>query len=260
MRTTILLISLIFCSLCHAYSQGFIVSYKETATIAPSADLSQIDNPQIRAAIESSRRDMARQMIKITQLLVTKSESVYTIQEIKEPDSKTIATGSGNIVSNIRFSSASPHTIYKNHRNKQMTAQANFDEKEYLIEDSLTELKWKIGKKTREVSGYPCIEATTKTATGANVTAWYAPDIPISDGPSSYWGLPGLILYLDINSGESILSCTSIEQINDLPVITAPVEGEKVSRAQYNQMVTEKNQALNEQNSGRRGTSTVIIR
>jgi len=43
------------------------------------------------------------------------------------------------------------------------------------------------------IMGYSCKRAFTSFR-GRSYVAWYSPDIPISDGPYKFWGLPGLIL------------------------------------------------------------------
>ena len=38
------------------------------------------------------------------------------------------------------------------------------------------------------------------------ITAWFTPDIPVGQGPGSYWGLPGLIL--EVNDGRTAILCS----------------------------------------------------
>ena len=71
------------------------------------------------------------------------------------------------------------------------------------------------------------------------VTAWYTPQIPVSNGPGEYWGLPGLIL--EINEGRTTILCTEIvlnpsEKIE----ITKPTKGDKVTRKEYVSIITKK--------------------
>ncbi|MDR1054542.1 MAG: GLPGLI family protein [Prevotellaceae bacterium] len=134
------------------------------------------------------------------------------------------------------------HTYYKNQEEKLLLSQANVDGKDYLIEEALTEFDWKIGSEKKEISGYQCIRATTKSPKGNEIVAWYAPEIAVNDGPLHYWGLPGLILYLELNKGVLIYSCTSIEQVNNMPEIKSLEGGEKISRTEYSKMVAEKMQ------------------
>ena len=56
-----------------------------------------------------------------------------------------------------------------------------------------TELDWVIGDETRSVAGYPCIRATTHYG-GRDYEAWFAPTIPVPDGPYVFGGLPGLVV------------------------------------------------------------------
>jgi Protein of unknown function (Porph_ging). len=255
MRTILLLTSMLLCSFYTAHSQGLIVTYEEIAKAA-LPDLSHIDNPQVRAAVESSMKDRVKDMSKTAQLLVNNEVSIYKIRAT-QADSKKVA--SGNISGSMTTQSISAtHTIYKNRHDKLRLSQASgLDKKEYLIEEPLTEYEWKIGKKKKMLSDYQCIEASTKTGSGTKITAWYTPDIPVNDGPSAYWGLPGLILYVDINNGSRIFSCTGIEQTDNLPEIEVPSEGEKVSRAQYTKIVTEEMQNLQNKSSEERGENSV---
>ena len=260
MKNIVLLISFMFCSFYHTYSQGLIITYEETVTL-PTMNFSQIDNPQIRTAVENSMRDRNRNQSKTTQLLINNGTSIYKVGASEHQGRETLEGKEGNTSMSgsiaMQSNATTPHTIYKNHLDRLMLAQASVSGKEYLIEEPFTEIKWKIGRKKKTISGYECIEATTKTANGAPVTAWYTPDIPVSDGPSSYWGLPGLILYLDVNDGFRVISCTSIEQVNDLATLDAPNTGEKISRNQYDKMMAELMQRTQDNARIERGENSI---
>lgn len=46
------------------------------------------------------------------------------------------------------------------------------------------------------------MKAEINDGSGIIVTAYYTPEIPISAGPEKYYGLPGLILYLEMRLEE----------------------------------------------------------
>ena len=52
--------------------------------------------------------------------------------------------------------------------------------------------KWTITNETGKLGKYKVIKAVS-----GKVSAWFAPDIPVSFGPQGYGGLPGLILQVD---------------------------------------------------------------
>lgn len=52
---------------------------------------------------------------------------------------------------------------------------------------------WKLVNEKKTINGYDCRKAETSFA-GRNYIAWYAEEIPMSDGPYKFQGLPGLIL------------------------------------------------------------------
>lgn len=70
------------------------------------------------------------------------------------------------------------------------TEEIVMDNFEY-IEDK--KLEWDILPQIDTLSGYP-VQKATVTFAGRNYTAWFAKEIPISDGPYKFHGLPGLIV------------------------------------------------------------------
>ena len=274
MKTTTLFISLMLCFFYHAYAQGLLVTYEETMNVRlERPDLGNIDNPQIRAAIENSMRERIELMNapRVSQLVVSNGISLYTIGEF---DPLTNSQTTKQIGENTTFNSNTTvvntrNTIFKDHYDKLLFTLVHFDEKEYLTEEPLEELNWKIGKRKREVSGYQCLEATAKRANGSVVVAWYTPDIPVSEGPAEFNGLPGLILYVDVDNGKTIYACTSVERIEDLAEIQIPENVEKISKEQYQTMVSSQIERIEEMMERRRATNgsntnriggTVIIR
>ena len=83
--------------------------------------------------------------------------------------------------------------VYKNYPTGQMTITDQISSQDYCYVDSLHTQTWTMGNSTREVLGYTCQQATADFR-GRRWTAWFATDIPVSDGPWKLGGLPGLIL------------------------------------------------------------------
>jgi GLPGLI family protein len=63
----------------------------------------------------------------------------------------------------------------------------------FKYEDEPGMLPWKISAETDTVAGYSCQKATLSFR-GRDYIAWFAPDVPINEGPWKFKGLPGLIL------------------------------------------------------------------
>ena len=54
---------------------------------------------------------------------------------------------------------------------------------------------------------------------GRRWTAWFATDIPISDGPWKLGGLPGLILQAYDEGQQHVFTAVGLEQVKDEPII-----------------------------------------
>lgn len=112
--------------------------------------------------------------------------------------------------------------------------------KVYLISDSLKKPDWKILNDLKEVAGHVCMNASlTDTIRNQKIVAWFALDIPLQAGPDRFFGLPGLILEVNINKGAKVISAEKIEMKTlssefDLP---KKLKGKKVNATEYNAVI-----------------------
>lgn len=95
--------------------------------------------------------------------------------------------------------------IHKNF-NSELLAFLNpkgigFKEEEFYY-DSLHNFRWNLMQDTTIINSVFCRKAVC-TWRGRNYIAWYAPSIPISNGPWKFGGLPGLIMEVYDTDGMS---------------------------------------------------------
>ncbi|WP_432672800.1 GLPGLI family protein [Flavobacterium sp. SM2513] len=177
-------------------------------------------------------------------------------------------------------------TYYKNVKDKTYSVDKEFMGKEFLIKDALPQLEWKMESETKVVGGYTCYKATAVKPVGATdfknfrpkkedkdeakkeekekttnfmdefevpkeitITAWYTPEIPVNQGPDSYWGLPGLIL--EVSDGKTVILCSKVVMnTKEKAEIKAPKTGKEVTQKEYDEIVAAKMQELQEMRGG----------
>ena len=114
--------------------------------------------------------------------------------------------------------------VYKNYPTGQMTITDRISLQDYCYVDSLHTQTWTMGDSTREVLGYTCQQATADFR-GRRWTAWFATDIPVSDGPWKLGGLPGLILEAYDEGQQHVFTAVGLERVKDEPIIFNQKDG-----------------------------------
>jgi GLPGLI family protein len=110
----------------------------------------------------------------------------------------------------------------------------------YIMEDSLKQNDWKILNDIKDVAGHICMKAMMQdTIKKQKIIAWFAQDIPINAGPERLYGLPGLIMELDINDGAVIVEATKIEPLTITNEMDLPkkLKGKKINELAYQDML-----------------------
>ena len=234
--------------------------------------------PEMQAMIEQRMKKMFE---KTFVLSFDKSSSIYKEEEKLEAPGQ--ASGGMRMMSNMMGAGG---TFYKNVKDKSYIVNKEFMGKEFLIKDSLPNLKWKMESETRVIGGYNCFKATAirpasktdfrnfrpKEETAATkkadsekkttlldniempkeiaVTAWYTPEIPVNQGPENYWGLPGLIL--EVNDGKTTILCSKVVMNAKEKVEIKPsTSGDVITQEKYDEVVLKKMEELKEMNGGK---------
>lgn len=129
--------------------------------------------------------------------------------------------------------------IENNFKESSANIVMTFGGKQYIINDSIRNYKWKIGNNLKEIVGHICMNATTyDTLRKQSIEAWFALDLPVSSGPDRFGGLPGMILEVDINKGAMNYTAEKIEDIDINTAFIKPkkIKGKKLDFAQLNDL------------------------
>lgn len=168
--------------------------------------------------------------------------------------------------------------LYKNINKKEYTNQKDIYGKVFLIEDTLPTFNWGVENDTKQIGNYLCFKASTiikmpKTRGGfpgnrpeegqenenikdqfedVKVVVWYTLDIPVQQGPVKFWGLPGLILAVEM--GNTKILCTKLElkNSNETLHISAPKKGKKITQEKFDKTFAKKMKELGETRGGGR--------
>jgi len=141
--------------------------------------------------------------------------------------------------------------VFYDFQKNEITRQVMFMTRNFLVSDPIKKKNWKLSNKRIKVLNYSCLGAELKKGDDT-VTAWFTPEIPISTGPDEFFGLPGLILAIEIN-GEFAFIATSIELTPPKTgVLSKPDNGKKVTQEEFNKIIEDKIKEFKETGGNRR--------
>jgi GLPGLI family protein len=209
---------------------------------------------------------MMKQFQKTFVLTFDKTSSMYKEEKnLKAP----VARQGGNMVM-ILGDGGGNDVVYKNVKENRFVNKTEIMGKLFLIKDELPKYEWKLTGETKNIGIYTCYKATytreeerasmnvedgevteKKNKVDVVTTAWYAPSIPVSNGPANYTGLPGLIL--EIREGNQTIICSEIGlNPKEKIIIEEPSKGKKVSQSQYEKIMAKKSKEMMEKFKSRR--------
>ena len=253
-------------------------AYYQTKT---TLDMSRFEGRQMSEDQKKRIADRMKSMFEKTYIL-----TFNQIESIYKEEVRLEAPGAGAGRWRSMMSSFTAGNQYKNVKEQTLLQGQEFFGKQFLIRDSLPQLKWIMGSESKQIGKYTCFKATTtkintdfdfnrfrrppekegdtetdsastkklsikeETPILDEVVVWYTPQIPVNQGPGDYWGLPGLIL--EVNEGRTTILCSKIVMNpEEKGVIKAPSKGKEVSKEAYHAIVKKKTEEMRE--SFRRG-------
>ena len=126
---------------------------------------------------------------------------------------------------------------YTHKKTKTILIQKEAFGQQFLV--NTPTLNWQLTQESKIIGKYVCFKATTekliessKGVVKQKITAWYATAIPINFGPQDYFGLPGLIL--ELNVGQLFYKAYNIKLSFKRNIkISKPTKGKKVSLKEF---------------------------
>ena len=108
--------------------------------------------------------------------------------------------------------------VYKNYPQGKMTVTDGLLMQDYIYEDTLYAQNWVIQDSSKLILGHECQKAVCQYR-GHCWTAWFAMDIPITDGPWKLCGLPGLIMEATTEDNSHAFKLLGMEKVSKKPIV-----------------------------------------
>lgn len=214
-------------SLVQAQQKQGMVTYERVTKMIARFNINGVENE-----MPQTRKDNF-------ELTFSKNQSLWKAAEQENNDDNNPG---GDGVQVHMIVAGSNDVMYINFETGKRTEKREFFDKTFIIDDSISKLKWKMTGETKIILNHNCMKAlATRISTQmrmtmdngkmerkeiqdtSNIVAWFTSDIPVSAGPGEYQGqLPGLILEMDINNGRQTYIATGISEKADLALIKEP--------------------------------------
>ncbi|NML59478.1 GLPGLI family protein [Chryseobacterium cheonjiense] len=173
-------------------------------------------------------------------LFIDKNGSTYlSLTKVKRDSAIAQNMNSDGISSNMSVSlNTFPQgkvrgIIQKDWRSRTAISYLTLNTDRFKITQHIT-FNWQIGTETAMIQGKKCQLATVEYK-GRKYNAWFTNEIPISDGPYKFGGLPGLIVKIEDTKKQHIWELKAIEKFRHIKLnLTAYIP---VTESQYKKAV-----------------------
>lgn len=203
-------------------SKGLKVVYEESLNIPQEI----IDN--LPPEVKNQAIELINSPVKYNLLYDGKSAS-YKI----ETETSKSRSGNGSKPDSRNSISLTEKSTYKNYDENLSIIKTSINNTTYLINEKLDKKDWEITEEYKKIGKYACKKAISKNENG-NIVAYFTDEIPISEGPSIYGDLPGLIIYLE--AADRNYKAVQIEFADNVTV-NSFTNGITISRLEYEKLV-----------------------
>ncbi len=223
------------------FSQTIEANYERILVNNPILNSDEKEENSFMNMISEEEKETFKAFMSKPEVFILKHSqgiSSYFEKPISDEESeKSMSIGEeGDVFISIQRS-ASQSLWYKDFNSQKTVANEEILGRMFIIEESFQSYNWILEAEEKKIGDLQCKKAST-TIDGEKVTAYYTEEVPISDGPKLYYGLPGLIVELKTPQFEYHLTSLQISDGNQ--TIEMPKEGKKVTREKFEAMKEEK--------------------
>jgi GLPGLI family protein len=196
-------------------------------------------------------------------------------KEEQELDAPKGPSANGGAMVMVMGGDGSSDILYKNILENRTAHKTELLGKVFLIKDNLVAYDWELTGEIKNIGNYTCYkavyereeesieinmmgdEAKEEKVKKRTLVAWYTPDVPVSNGPNIYGGLPGLIL--EVNDGDLTIVCSELVlNPKEVKEIKEPIKGKIVTRKKFGNIAKEKTKEMMDRYRSRDGKGIEI--
>lgn len=190
-----------------------------------------IYNYKVTDPIKDETREYYKIFISGNKLSKYMDYGVYRTDSVVDSMDKTkITSGEYAKISN-KFNEGGLDFIIRDKQDGGITVYDRVFIDPYIYKEPQPDFNWQLSDETKTVCGNVCHKATSNFR-GRNWTVWYS-DIPISEGPWKFAGLPGLILEAEDSTKEISFTAISVRKMQR-PITTERIDYFKTTREKFN--------------------------
>lgn len=198
-------------------------------------------DPGVASQLPKSRTDQF-------ELLFGNNQSLW--QFLPNATNEDPGTFSGNGVV-LRFGGMNEISYY-NFEKGTRTDQREIMDRSFVVSDSIRKGQWKLTNETKSILNYTAHKAIGQRISSrmqmtmengemkrqsipdtSEIVAWFTTDIPLAIGPEMQGQLPGAILELEVNKGQTIYKAIEVSPKVNISKIKEPNDGKKVTAAEF---------------------------
>ena len=193
--------------------------------------------------------DMPKTRTDQFELLFANNQTLWQILPSAVNEDQGTYTGNGVI---LRFAGGGDEISFQNIEQGTRVDQREVADRSFVVSDTIAKVSWKLTDETDKILGYTIHKAIAKQPIIRNrmvmengemkreqvpdtvkVVAWYTSDIPVPVGPDFQGQLPGAILKLEMNNGQTVYKATEVSAKPVGSKIKPPKEGKKLTAAEF---------------------------
>lgn len=270
-KTLFPLIAIVACQVAVAQMKEGKVVYEMTQQL----------NFQVRGGGGGEMPDLPKTFTRQYELLFSNNQSLWQPLPDMNQEANQMAGPSGGpggpMVNIVRIGGADAVT-YHNFETGKRVSERELSAKNYLVEEPISKLSWKLTEESKTILGRRAVKATADRISQrtlismengetsrklvpdtSKIVAWIATDIPVPAGPDFQGQLPGLILELDINNGRTLFKALEVSPKVNVASIKAPSRGKKISADDYAKEQSKMMDEMMKNRGGRPGGERISI-
>ena len=161
-------------------------------------------------------------------------------EELSEAIKIYQATGNDNLIT-AHVHGTIKYYLYKGYpQNETLTLIDRIVDNFYQYEETGYNQLWEMKDSTKTILGYECQKAECEFR-GRHWTAWFASEVPVSNGPWKFGGLPGLIMEVYDRGRQYVFTINGLQKTTESITFTMDKQLfrnlEKVERKKMNKML-----------------------